>query len=86
MKTIINDVSVIRGRCKILLRAIGFHPEDNYIRVSVFEVDTRFSFGLLAFTPKKLHMGLRLSEFYARFSFGLMVFTPKTTVYGASVI
>ena len=60
-KRIINDVSVIRGWCKILLRAIGFHPEDNYIRFSVFEVDTRFSFGLLAFTPKKLYMGLRLS-------------------------
>ena len=38
-----------------------FSPEDNYIWVSVFEVDTRFSFGLLAFTPKKLYMGLRLS-------------------------
>ena len=65
---------------------IGFHPKDNYIRVSVSEDDTRFFFGLLDFTPNKLYMRFRLSEFYARFSFGLMVFTPKTTIFGALVI
>jgi len=44
----------IRGWYKILLRAIGFHPEETLYGASVIRVGGRFSFGPLVFTPKRI--------------------------------
>ena len=86
-KRIINDVSVIRGWCKIHLWAIGFYPKETLYGVSVIRILCKILLRPNGFHPENNYIwGIGYLSLMQDPPFGLLAFTPKRHSIWASAI